>query len=61
MAVKTIVIRNSVDGLFDSFHIDPTTWNGNGANNTMTEANTGMGDKKKDSHRDSDRATSESR
>jgi hypothetical protein len=62
MAVKTFTVRNPVDGSFDTYHLDsalPQPQPGN----AVFAADTGNGTThgKKDSHRDSDRATAEGR
>lgn len=60
MAVQTYVIRNSVDGKFDTFHWDPANFNSLTAHDAV-ESNQGTTHGKKDSHRDTDRPTAEAR
>jgi hypothetical protein len=60
MATQTYTIRNSVDGSYDTFHWDPATF----TSITMQKAledNLGTTAGKKDSHRDTSRATAEAR
>lgn len=62
MTVKTFTIRNSVDGKYDSYHVDPSVAQPQPIN-AIFAADTGTGTShgKKDSNRDSSRDTAETR
>lgn len=60
MAVNTYVIRNSVDGKYDTFHWDPANF----TSITMQKAledNKGTSHGQKDNNRDTTRPTAEAR